>query len=197
MTAVTFFFLPFWIKEYLSSNLNPVQWFFCDIFFKLINLLQSSRSKKSCHSLNSATLYVVESLSTSLVSSFFVNIYIFSPLFLISHNIQCYLVIFLHHYRGFESWDECLVTFAKASDIWILFSSICLETRRNPPNSPQSWLQECRNRVGGGGDATGTPNFFFIAVNPIPAGRGQTMPINYYWHTQMFSPSGISVAITL
>ena len=71
--------------------------------------------------------------------SLFLGNKIFFPLFLISHNIQCYLVIFLHHYRGFESWDECLVTYAKASDIWILFSSICLETRRNPPNSPQSW----------------------------------------------------------
>ena len=43
----------------------------------------------------------------------------------------------------------------------------------------------------GTGGATGPPIIGW-SVNPIPTGGGQIIPTYYYWHTQSFSPSGIT-----
>ena len=38
------------------------------------------------------------------------------------------------------------------------------------------------------------PGIWFVrSVNPIQTGGGQIIPTYYYWHPQIFSPSGISV----
>ena len=49
---------------------------------------------------------------------------------------------------------------------------------------------------GGEGDRgatgpTGLPIFGRL-VNPIPTGGGQIIPTYFYWHPQIFSPSGIA-----